>query len=69
MSSPKLGDRVFVCPAPGHSVQRGDGLFGQFIPPDGMECTWDGFLEQRQMEGAIRVQAPPVAAPPAEEVA
>lgn len=66
MSSPKLGDRVYVCPTPGHNVQRGDGLFGQFIPPEGMECTWDIFLEQRRAEGAVRLQAPPQA-PPADE--
>lgn len=61
---PKIGDRVHVCPAPGLQVQRGAGLYGQFLAPDGQEVTWDEFHEARQAAGELFLskpkQAPPV---------
>jgi hypothetical protein len=54
MDHPRDGERVFVRPScPGVRVQRGEGLFGQFLPDAGMECLWDQYLHQRLREGAI----------------
>lgn len=66
---PNIGDRVLVRPRGALQVQRGEGLYGQVIPQEGMECTWDDFLEARQGEGCIEIvqqAAPaPVEGPPA----
>lgn len=64
---PNIGDRVQVRPRHGLQVQRGEALYGQVIPQDGMECTWDDYLEARQGEGCIEIvqqAAPAPAIPP-----
>lgn len=64
---PEMGERVHVRPTnPAEPVQRGEHCFGQFLPKDGMACTWDGYLQRRWAEGSIRwkdIEAPT----PAEE--
>lgn len=67
---PNIGDRVHVRPRGALQVQRGDNLFGQVLPAEGMDCVWDDYLQARMQEGAIEVveQGPPVAAP-TEEIA
>lgn len=68
MSSPKLGESVFVRPTnPAVRVQRGAGLYGQFLAPAGQLVRWDEFLERRMHEGALELVAPPKPQPqPAE---
>ena len=34
-------------------VQRGENMYGQFLPPDGQEVLWDEFLHRRFNEGAL----------------
>lgn len=64
MDHPRDGERVSVRPAsPALRVQRGDGLHGQFLPPEGAECIWDAFLHRRWLEGAIVWQPLERAAP------
>lgn len=54
MHHPRTGERVHVRPSnPSVPVQRGDGLFGQFLPPQGQECLWDDFLHRRWCEGSV----------------
>lgn len=54
MQHPQIGERVYVRPTnPSVRVQRGDGLYGQFLPADGQECIWDPFLHCRLAEGVI----------------
>ena len=53
MNHPKIGERVRVIPKAGLRVQRGELMFGQFLPPKGQEVLWDEFLHQRLNEGAI----------------
>lgn len=54
MNHPRIGERVRVRPAnPSIAVQRGEGLYGQFLPPDGQECLWDEFLHRRLCEGSV----------------
>ena len=62
---PNIGDRVHVRPLRGLQVQRGDSLFGQFLPAEGMECTWDDYLSARMGEGCIEVVPPVVEEVPA----
>lgn len=50
---PKPGDRVFVRPVKGEAVQRGRDLFGQFLPPEGAEVTWELYHQQRLQDGSI----------------
>jgi hypothetical protein len=54
MNHPKIGERVRVIPTDGRRVQRGEFMFGQFLPPQGQEVLWDDFLHARLSEGAIR---------------
>ena len=64
MHHPKIGERVRVFPMSLQiPVQRGDGLFGQFLPAGGAEVLWDSFLHRRLHEGAIRWE--PLAEQPA----
>lgn len=54
MNHPRMGERVVARPTnPRVPVQRGAGLFGQFLPPEGQEVLWDQFLHQRLAEGSI----------------
>lgn len=54
MHHPQIGERVFVRPTnPSVRVQRGEGLYGQFLPVEGLECLWDDFLHCRLAEGVI----------------
>jgi hypothetical protein len=53
MNHPKIGERVLVVPREGLRVQRGEFMYGQFLPPQGQEVLWDEFLHQRLNEGAI----------------
>lgn len=66
---PNIGDRVYVRPAPGLQVQRAAGMYGQFLPPDGMDVLWDDFHEARLCDGSIHLSKPrpaPDAPPPVE---
>lgn len=64
MRHPAIGERVRVFPMSLQvPVQRGDGLFGQFLPAGGAEVLWDSFLHRRLHEGAIRWE--PLAEQPA----
>lgn len=62
---PNIGDRVYVRPRPGHQVQRGAGLYGQFLPDDGMEVLWDEFHQARANDGSMLVGQAPAAPAPA----
>lgn len=63
MDLPTIGQRVYVRPSdPAVPVQRGDGLYGQMIAPEGQECVWDHFLSQRLAEGSISLR--PLRPPP-----
>lgn len=54
MNHPRIGERVYVRPSnPAVRVQRGDGLYTQFLPAEGAEVLWDEFLHRRLCEGAI----------------
>lgn len=60
MPQPHHGDRVYVRPTrPQEHVQRGAGLHGQFLPAEGMDCTWDSFLQDRLNDGSIVLCDPP----------
>lgn len=61
MAHPINGERVFVRPRHGLQVQRGDGIYQQFIAKDGQEVVWDSYLEARLQEGAIELAEAPVA--------
>lgn len=65
---PNYGERVLVRPRHGLQVQRGDGLYQQYIAQEGQEVTWDAFLEARYHEGSIEVVVP-MAAPEGSEAA
>jgi len=57
---PHHGDRVFVRPSrPTEQVQRGEGLYGQFIAPEGQEVVCDGFISARLTDGSLIVCDPP----------
>lgn len=63
---PHHGERVFVRPRHGLLVQRGDGLYQQYLAKEGQEVTWDPFLEARYSDGSISIvdeKAEPVAPP------
>lgn len=62
---PTFGDTVFVRPRnPAVRVQRGAGLHGQFLPPQGQAVRWDEFLQRRLDDGDIElVQMPRPATP------
>ena len=55
---PNLGDRVYVRPASGLQVQRASGMYGQFLPADGMEVLWDEFHHARLADGSIHLNKP-----------
>ncbi len=55
---PNFGDRVHVRPAPGLQVQRAAGMYGQFLPPDGMEVVWDEFHAARLAAGEVTLATP-----------
>jgi len=56
MNHPRIGERVLVIPREGLNVQRGEIMFGSFLPPQGQEVLWDEFLHARLCEGAITWQ-------------
>lgn len=59
-------------PASAERIQRGAGLFGQFLPDDGAEVVWDEFHAARLQDGSIRLgpKKPAQDVPPiADEVA
>ena len=76
MNHPRLGERVHVRPRTAALVQRAEGMYGQFLAPEGQEALWDDYLHRRWTEGAIEwrpIAAPSAPAPapepaPAEEV-
>lgn len=55
---PQNGDRVFVRPRHGLQVQRGEGLYGQFIPAEGMYVMFDDFIAARIGDGSLHVVEP-----------
>lgn len=68
MHHPRIGERVVVRPTnPAVPVQRGDQVYGQFLPPDGQECLWDDFLHRRWLEGAVSFEPLVVVAAEAEK--
>lgn len=50
---PEHGQRVFVIPRQGLSVQRAAYMYGQFLSAQGQEVIWDSFLDARRNEGAF----------------
>ncbi len=52
---PRIGDRLVVRPRHGLQVQRGADLFGQVLPQEGQEVTWDHYLEGRHQAGEIEL--------------
>ena len=67
---PTFGETVFVRPRnPAVRVQRGAGLHGQFLAPQGQTVRWDEFLQRRFDEGDIELAQAPRPAPPAPEPA
>lgn len=70
MSHPRIGERVHVRPTcPSVPVQRGEGLYGSFLPPQGAEVQFDEFLLRRLGEGVLEVVPAPAPAAPEKEVA
>lgn len=71
MSHPRIGGRAFVRPTcPSVRVQRGEGLYTQFIPPDGADLQFDEYLLRRLHEGVITAtELPPGDAPTGKESA
>lgn len=69
MRHPAIGERVHVRPTnPSIRVQRGEGLYGQFLSPSGQECIWDEFLHRRLCEGAIAWTPIPDGEPATKEI-
>lgn len=58
---PRLGERVHVRPRTSAPVQRAEGMYGQFLAPEGQEALWDDYLHRRWAEGAIEWR--PLSAP------
>ncbi|MFO0578696.1 MAG: hypothetical protein U1A78_32235 [Polyangia bacterium] len=68
MRHPRIGERAFVRPTcPSLPVQRGEGLFGSFLPAAGADVLFDEFLLRRLGEGVIEVVSAESSAAPADK--